>query len=134
MTVDDVAALWAKGYQPGQWLQANPRLAAVMDLIANGHFSGGDTQLFQPLVDGLVHHDPYMLFADFQSYLDCQAEVDATYLDVERWTRMSILNTARSGRFSSDRSIRQYAAGIWQLKPVPVKLLTRDQVRSGVLQ
>jgi len=75
-----------------------------------------------------------MLFADFQSYLECQAVVDSAYLDVELWTRMSILNTARSGGFSSDRSIGQYAAGIWNLKPVHVNLLTRNAARIGVLQ
>jgi len=132
MTVEEVAALWAKGYEPAQYLQSNLRLAGVIDLIVSGHFSGGDTQLFAPLVEGLVQHDPYMLFADFQSYLDCQAVVDAAYQDVERWTCMSILNTARSGRFSSDRSIAQYAAAIWKLKPVPVNLLTRNQARIGV--
>ena len=134
MTVDEVAALWAKGYEPAQYLQSNRRLADVIELIAGGHFSDGDKQLFVPLVEGLVQHDPYMLFADFQSYLECQAVVDSAYLDVERWTRMSILNTARSGGFSSDRSIGQYAAGIWNLKPVHVNLLTRNAARIGVLQ
>jgi starch phosphorylase len=82
MTVDEVAALWAKGYEPAQYLQSNRRLAGVIDLIASGHFSEGDTQLFAPLIEDLVQRDPYMLCADFQSYLDCQGVVDAAYLDV----------------------------------------------------
>ena len=106
----------------------------MLDLLAEGHFSDGDGGLFRPLLDTLVHRDPYLLCADFQSYVDCQETVDAAYRDPERWTRMSILNVARAGRFSSDRSIREYAEGIWRVQPVPVRLLTRDDVRDGVLQ
>ncbi len=134
MTEDEVEALRASGYRPQDWVARNERLRAVLDLIAGGHFSRGDTQMFRSLLDGLIHHDPYMLFADFDSYLACHAEVDAAYRDPERWTRMSILNTARSGGFSSDRSIDEYAKRIWNVKPVAVKLLTREDVRGSVLQ
>ncbi len=134
MTVDQVEALWKAGYRPGEWLERNPRLRAVLDLIGSGHFSQGDLNVFKPLLDGLIYHDPYMLFPDFDSYVECQQRVDEAYRDTERWTRMSILNTARSGMFSSDRSIGEYAARIWHVKPVEVELLTSEDVRGSVLQ
>ncbi len=134
LTVEQVQALRAAGYRPHEWVARNERLRAVLDLIASGHFSRGDANLFRPLVDGIVHHDPYLLCADFDSYVDCHARVDAAYRDRERWTRMSILNTARSGAFSSDRSIADYAERIWKVKPVKVGLLTPADVRGSVLQ
>ncbi|MCW5666594.1 MAG: glycogen/starch/alpha-glucan phosphorylase [Piscinibacter sp.] len=134
MTVEEVEALRAAGYRPQDWVARNARLRAVLELIGSGHFSRGDTQMFRSLLDGLTYHDPYMLFADFDSYLACHAEVDAAYRDPERWARMSILNTARSGGFSSDRSIDEYAKRIWNVRPVAVKLLTREDVRGSVLQ
>ena len=76
-------------------------------------------------MDSLVGEDPWLLLADFRSYLDCQAEVERAYLDPERWTRMSILNTARIGRFSSDRSIADYCREIWHVEPVPIELPPR---------
>jgi starch phosphorylase len=79
------------------------------------------------LIDGLINQDPYLLLADFQSYIDCQAKVSLAYGDTERWTRMSILNTARSGKFSSDRTIREYCAEIWGVKSVPIHLLTHAE-------
>jgi hypothetical protein len=96
---------------PMDYYNANQGLRDVIDLIRSGFFSRGDTELFRPLIDGLMYHDPYMLFADFQSYVECQEKVvRQAYRDTERWTRMSILNTARSGKFSSDRTIREYCA------------------------
>ena len=134
MTVEEVKAMWASGYRPQEWVARNERLKGVLDLIAGGHFGRGDPSLFRGLVEGLVHHDPYLLMADFDSYVQCQQRVDETYRDTDRWTGMSILNTARSGRFSSDRSIADYAARIWNVKRVPIQLLTRDDVRGSVLQ
>jgi len=119
------------GYRPAELYAADPHLREVIDLIRNGHFSRGDTELFRPLIDNLMHYDPYMLFADFASYLDCQAQVAAAYRDGDRWTRMSILNTARSGRFSSDRTVREYCSEIWHVKPVPIQLLTPSQAGSA---
>jgi glycogen phosphorylase len=127
LSAPEVYALKSRAYRPMDYYNANQGLREVIDLIRSGFFSRGDTELFRPLVDGLLYHDPYLLLADFQSYLDCQSLVSETYGDTERWTRMSILNTARSGRFSSDRTIREYCADIWGVKPVPIHLLTHAE-------
>jgi starch phosphorylase len=131
LSVEEVEATWARGYHPFELYQTNTRLRSVLNLIGSGHFSDGDPDLFRPLLDSLIHHDPYLLLADFDAYVDCHARVDTAYRDVEHWTRMSILNVARSGEFSSDRSISEYAAQIWKVKPVPVRLLSREDVRSS---
>ena len=86
--------------------------------------------LFQPIVDSLMNRDPYLLFADFQSYGECQARVDSAYRDVDRWTTMSILNTARSGKFSSDRTVREYLNEIWRAPPVPIRLLSQKDLTT----
>ena len=99
----------------------------MLDLIREGYFSRGDRGLFQPIVDGLLYHDPYFLLADYQSYVDCQHQVSQAYLDKEHWARMAILNTARSGSFSSDRTIREYCEQIWRVKPVKINLPLRDE-------
>jgi starch phosphorylase len=91
-------------------------------MLASGIFSKGDRDLFRPLVDNLMHHDPYFVLADFQSYLDCQARVSRAWADKSGWTRMSILNVARVGRFSSDRTIMEYSRDIWRTEPCPVEL------------
>jgi starch phosphorylase len=82
-------------------------------MIASGYFSRGDTEIFRPLVDSLMNRDEYLLFADYQSYIDCQDEVSRVFRDREKWTTMSILNVARMGKFSSDRAIREYCEKIW---------------------
>jgi len=120
LTTEEVVQRKRDGYDPMLHYQTNPDLHAALDLIRSGFFSRGDGDLFRPLVENLLHHDPYMLCADFQSYVDCQTAVDEAYLDTEHWTRMSILNTARSGKFSSDRSIREYCDEIWRVKSVPI--------------
>jgi starch phosphorylase len=125
LSAQEVAALQAQGYRPAEYYEANPELRAVIGLIRDGYFSRGDTTLFKPLIDGLMQWDPYMAFADYQSYVDCQARVSAAYQDAQTWTAMSILNTARSGSFSSDRTIREYAQGIWHVPSVPIKLLAQ---------
>ena len=102
----------------------------MIDLIRDGYFSHGDGELFRPIVDNLLHHDPYLLLADFPSYLESQVEAGQAWRDREAWTRMSILNTARSGMFSSDRSIREYCRDIWKVQPVPITLPATTPLQS----
>ncbi|MBE9101107.1 glycogen/starch/alpha-glucan phosphorylase [Vacuolonema iberomarrocanum] len=122
MKTEEVTALRSQGYNPMSYYHSNETLKAVIDLIASGHFSHGDRELFRPLIDNLLYHDPYMLLADYQSYVDCQDQVDRAYRDSENWVRMSILNAARMGKFSSDRSIQDYAQTIWQADAVPIEI------------
>jgi starch phosphorylase len=117
LTAEQVGELKAKGYRPRDYYEANPHLREALDQLSAGVFSGGDAKLFKPLVDSLLDHDPYMLLADYQSYVDCQDRVDTAYRDLQQWTRMSILNVARIGKFSSDRAIREYCEDIWQVQP-----------------
>jgi starch phosphorylase len=119
MTTEEVAAQRAAGYRPRKYYEADAELRRALDAIAGGAFSGGDRERFAPLVDSLLHEDRYMLLADYRPYVDAQAAAGRAYLDAERWTRMSILNTARCGYFSADRAIREYCADIWQARPVP---------------
>jgi starch phosphorylase len=125
LSTQEVGALQTQGYRPAAYYESIPELRAVIDLIRDGFFSRGDTALFKPLIDGLMQWDPYMAFADYQSYVDCQARVSMAYRDAQTWTAMSILNTARSGSFSSDRTIREYAQNIWRVPSVPIKLLAQ---------
>ena len=120
LTAEQVRDERARGYRPLDRYHADPALREAIDLIRDGFFSGGDTELFKPLVDNLLHHDPYMVLADFDAYRACQERIGEAYRDVGHWTRMSILNTARSGRFSSDRCIREYCSEIWNVAPVPI--------------
>ena len=113
----EVTATKAAGYRPRAIYEANPELHEAIDLIDAGEFSNGDRELFRPLLESLLIRDDYLLFADYQSYIDCQQRVSEAYRDQEHWTRMSILNCARVGRFSSDRSIREYCRDIWHVKP-----------------
>jgi glycogen phosphorylase len=121
LTADRVYELRAKGYNPRAYYEQDAELKAVVDSVASGEFSDGDRQLFRPLVDSLLSTDPYMLLADFRSYVDCQDRVNKTFEDGEAWTRMSILNTANSGMFSSDRAVCEYATDIWKVDPIEVK-------------
>ena len=133
MTAQEVATLHGNGYRPADWVEHHAELREVLDLIRHGFFSRGDRELFLPLIDSLVHHDPYCLLADFESYADAHARVSTTWADNEKWTRMSILNTARSGLFSSDRTISEYCVDIWKVKPVSVPLLSEDDVRAELM-
>ncbi|MFJ1254959.1 glycogen/starch/alpha-glucan phosphorylase [Cupriavidus sp. CuC1] len=123
LTATEVYALKAAGYRPSMFFDGNAELRAVIGLARQGFFSKGDAAVFQPLFDGLLQHDPYLLLADFASYLHCQQDVSAAFADQERWQRMSVLSSARSGHFSSDRAIQEYCSRIWHVGPVPVPLL-----------
>jgi starch phosphorylase len=134
LTAAEVDTARAQGYRPAAYYESNPELRAVIDLIREGFFSRGDVALFRPLIDGLLNWDTYMLLADFQSYVDCQARVGRAYDDARHWTRMSILNVARSGKFSSDRTIREYAEEIWRVPRVPIRLLAQRDLTFGLGQ
>ncbi|MEO0405990.1 MAG: glycogen/starch/alpha-glucan phosphorylase [Cyanobacteria bacterium P01_A01_bin.135] len=119
LSTDEVAALRAD-YSLRQYYQANDELRAALDLVNSGYFAHGNPELFRPLVENLMHHDPFMVLADYQSYLDCQDSVSSAYGDTERWTSMSIQNVAHMGQFSSDRAVREYAEKIWRIQPIPI--------------
>ncbi len=133
MHADEVARLLRDNYRPRDVYESNAELRAVIDLIAQGFFSKGDTELFKPLVDSLLESDPYCVLADYGAYSDCQSRVRATWKDQTAWTRMSILNSARSGYFSSDRSIREYNERIWKVAKVDVPLLSPRASQLGFI-
>jgi starch phosphorylase len=120
LEVQDVNASLAQGYRPWEQAESNPELRRVLHLLGSGHFAHGDAEVFRPLADSLWQWDPYLVLADYASYIACQEQVSAAWQDPRLWTRMSILNGARSGKFSSDRVIREYCKDIWGVKPVPV--------------
>ena len=118
LTSERVNDMKLRGYDPRDCYHSNGELREIIDLISSGFFSKGDGSLFKPLIGSLINRDEYMVLADYQAYVDCQEVVSETYLDRTRWTRMSILNVARMGKFSSDRAIREYCEKIWHVKPV----------------
>jgi starch phosphorylase len=111
-----ISDLWANGYEPKHYMSSE--LWEVINLIKGGHFSNGDRKVFQPLLDNLLNHDPFCVFADFSDYCDAQDRVSSAWKDWKNWQRMSLINVARSGFFSSDRSIRDYSTKIWGI-PTP---------------
>jgi starch phosphorylase len=121
LTAEEVAAR-RPHYDSREIYRADPELARVLDMIGGGAFSPGEPGLFRPLVDSLLAGgDHYLLLADYASYVACQERVARTYRDQAAWTRMSILNVAHMGKFSSDRTIRQYADEVWGITPVTVE-------------
>jgi starch phosphorylase len=120
LTADEVARTQRDGYRPGEICQANGELREIIELISSGLFSHGDRDLFRPLVDHLVNRDDYLVLADYGAYIEKQAEVGRIWRDPARWTRMSILNVARIGKFSSDRTIAEYCRDIWKIGPTPI--------------
>jgi starch phosphorylase len=134
LNAEEVARQQREGYRPMDVYHSNPALREVIDLIRGGFFSRGDAELFRPLIDNLLYHDPFLVLADFQSYVECQEQVGAAYMDPGHWSRMSILNAARSGKFSSDRAISEYARDIWKADPVEVELLRRHRLSPRPVQ
>lgn len=118
LTAEEVMALKSRGYDPQIYLKRNPELRRVIDAIARGDFSNGDPTVFKPLVDSLIYSDEYLSFADFESFVKVHDQVDKDYRNTEHWTTMSILNSARCGFFSSDRSMLEYCEDIWATGPV----------------
>ena len=120
MTKDEVFAFREQGYNPQDFYHRNGELQQAIDQIASGYFSNGDTELFKPIVDTLMYHDPFMLFADYASYIEAQDRAAFAFRDQQKWARMSILNVARCGFFSSDRTMREYCEDIWKVEPVKI--------------
>ena len=117
MLEPEVEALQASGYQPSKLYEEDADLKAAIDLIASGAFSGGDRGTFEPVVSNLLYQDRFMALADYRSYLEAQEKVEKAYVNKEAWTKSAILNVARSGYFSSDRSMRDYLGRIWGASP-----------------
>ena len=122
LTADQVQQWRRSGYHPMECVRAQPDLQAVINLIGSGHFSQGDHDLFRPLLDCLQHSDPFFVLADFEAYVHCQHRADELWADPNRWRRSSLLTMARSGYFSSDRAIAEYAERIWKVNPLPVEM------------
>jgi starch phosphorylase len=119
LTADGVAEIRAEGYNPWHYYNTNEELRRTLDMIALGYFSPDDPHRFRPLFDSLTGNgDHFLLLADYASYIKCQEQVDALYREPEEWARRAILNVAGMGRFSSDRSVLEYADKIWNVKPV----------------
>ena len=132
LSAEEVSVLKSKGYNPLDYYNTNAELRQVIDSIASGCFSSGNPDLFGPIVESLLHRDEYFHLADYQSYVDCQEQVATAYRDQESWTRMSILNVARMGKFSSDRTIEEYCQEIWKAEPVKIDLEAYRQEVAGL--
>ncbi|MBV9318322.1 MAG: glycogen/starch/alpha-glucan phosphorylase, partial [Mycobacterium sp.] len=118
----EVEQIRREGYRPTDFIEGNDELRVVLELIAAGRFSRGDTEVFGPLVESLSQHDTFFVIADYAAYVRCHERVSAAWRDSDAWARMSILNTARSGKFSSDRAIAEYCDEIWNVPPLTVKV------------
>ena len=117
LTAEEIEKLRARGYRPRDYYEQNKALCEVIDFIASGALSQAEPGLFRPLIENLLGDDPFLLLADYQAYIDAQERVSALWRNPQAWTRMSILNTARVGKFSSDRSIRDYCERVWKIEP-----------------
>jgi starch phosphorylase len=122
LSEQEVERITREGYRPADYIERTNELRAVLGLISEGRFDGGDAEVFRPLVDSLIYHDPFLVLADYAAYVERQERVSKAWHEPQAWTRMSILNTARSGKFSSDRAIAEYCDDIWNVGPVTVKV------------
>lgn len=127
LTSSEVTEIKSQRYIPRHYYEGNKELKGVINLISFGFFSYGDCNLFKLIIDNLLYDDLSLLLADYQSYVDCQKKVDKAYKNQDCWSRMSILNVARMGKFSSDRSIQEYCDRIWHTKPVTIELQFSSQ-------
>jgi starch phosphorylase len=121
LTSEEVRSIKSSGYDPRSYYESNEELRHCLDSLILGQFPQGDTNLFRSLYDSLLNTDEYLLLADYRSYIECQDRVGVAYRDRDRWNRMSILNVARMGKFSSDRAIRDYCSDIWRTWPVKIE-------------
>jgi len=122
LKTEEVAELRTKGYDPKNHYHSNGQLKEVLDQLDSGFFCQEDPGLFKPIVDSLLNKgDYYLLLADFASYMECQEKVSRTYQDPDQWTEKAIINVANMGKFSSDRSIKEYAEQIWKAQSVPIE-------------
>ena len=117
LSAAEVGQVKSRGYRPRDYYEQNATLREAIDFIASGALNRGDVELFRPVIENLLDHDPFLLLADYQSYIDSQERVSALWRDPQTWTRQSVLNTARMGKFSSDRSIRDYGDRVWKVQP-----------------
>jgi starch phosphorylase len=122
LTAAEVERVKHEGYRPAQYVDGNVELRSTLDLLASGDLTRGDAEVLRPLVENLLQSDPFLVLADYAAYVACQERVSSAWRDRESWTRMSILNTARAGKFSSDRAIREYCDQVWNVQPVQVTL------------
>ena len=118
LTTEEVQQTRQDGYRPSEYYEQNRELREVMNMLVSGELSNGDTELFKPIFENLLQQDPYLLLKDYQSYIECQEEIHEAWRKPREWARMSILNVANMGKFSSDRSIQDYVEKIWNLQPV----------------
>lgn len=131
LTASEVEETRHKGYRPDLLIDGDRRISEALSLLSSGHFSRGDAEVFKPIVENLRYEDPFLVLADFAGYSACQDEVDEAARDMKRWTSISIMNTARSGKFSSDRAIREYAEEIWGVRPAEVSTRRRQAPKDG---
>jgi len=124
LTAAEVEDELRRGYHPRGIVESDRELADVLWLIESGHFAPGEPDLFKPFVRSLVEQDPFLVLADFRAYVECQGRASTAWSDVVGWTSASILNVARMGRFSSDRSIRDYVREVWHTRPVKLAPVT----------
>jgi starch phosphorylase len=117
LRAEEVVEMKKRGYRPGDYYEHNRTLREVIDFIDSGALGHGDRELFRPIVENLLNNDPFLLLADYQEYIDAQERVNALWHESRAWTHSSILNTARMGKFSSDRSIRDYCQRVWNIIP-----------------
>jgi starch phosphorylase len=118
LLAEDVVKLKSKGYNPKEYYNSNQMLKRIIDMIAKDFFSKKEPGLFKSIIDSLLNSDYYCLLADYQAYIDAQEKVNKLFLNKDEWTKKAILNVARVGRFSSDRSVREYAEKIWKVHPI----------------
>lgn len=130
LTADQVMEMKQIGYRPRDFFEANAELREVIDMIAGGAFSRGDSGMFTPLIDSLLNKDEFMVMVDYAAYVECQKQAGEAFGKPEQWLRMSILNVARMGKFSSDRAIAEYCRDIWHVDPVPVTMPADDSCEA----